>query len=70
MEAPDLQDAEVAARRVLDKAARALAADPLGPGIVLDFLRRKQIEAAKLRLIGRAKYYGLPEEQIRREVGA
>lgn len=70
MEAPDLQDAEVAARRVLDKATRALAADPLGPGIVLDFLRRKQIEAAKLRLIGRAKYYGLPEEQIRREVGA
>lgn len=69
LEAPTLEDAEVAARAALDEAARNVAAgDPEGVGIILDFLRRKEIEIAKLRLIGRGKYYDLPPEQIRREV--
>ena len=71
MDAPSPQAAEVAAREALDRAARSIGvSDPMGVGIILDFLRRKEIEAAKLRLIGRGKYYGLPEEQIRQEVGA
>lgn len=71
LDAPSLEEAEVAARRILDDAARNIAAgDPEGVGIILDFLRRKEIEIAKLRLIGRGKFYNLPTEQIRREVMA
>ncbi|EYB69610.1 H+-transporting two-sector ATPase subunit C [Deinococcus phoenicis] len=71
LDAPTLEDAEVAARTALDNAARNVAAgDPEGVGIILDFLRRKEIEIAKLRLIGRGKFYDLPTEQIRREVQA
>ncbi|WP_291423948.1 V-type ATPase subunit [Deinococcus sp.] len=71
LDAPTLEDAEVAARASLDRAARSNAAsDPEGVGIILDFLRRKEIEIAKLRLIGRGKFYDLPTEQLRKEVGA
>jgi len=71
LDAPSLEEAEVAARGALDNAARGVAAgDPEGVGIILDFLRRKEIEIAKLRLIGRGKFYDLPTEQIRREVQA
>lgn len=71
LDAPTLEDAEVAARTALDKAARNVAAgDPEGVGIILDFLRRKEMEIAKLRLIGRGKFYDLPAEQLRKEVGA
>ena len=71
LEAPSIEEAEVAARSALDKAARNSAvADVEGVGIILDFLRRKEMEIAKLRLIGRGKYYELPADQIRKEVGA
>ncbi|WP_221090245.1 V0D/AC39 family V-type ATPase subunit [Deinococcus aquaedulcis] len=71
LEAPSLEDAEVAARRALDTATRNIAAgDPEGVGLILDFLRRKEIEIAKLRLIGRGKFYDLSPEQIRKEVQA
>lgn len=68
-EAATLEDAEIAARRMLDHAARDVSmGDPLGVGVAVDFLRRKEIEIAKLRLIGRGKFYGLSAEQLRREV--
>jgi len=71
LDSPTLEDAEVAARGALDTAARNVAmSNPEGVGIILDFLRRKEIEVAKLRLIGRGKFYDLPTEQIRREVQA
>lgn len=71
LEAPGLEEAEVVARTVLDRSARNVAAgDPEGVGIILDFLRRKEIEIAKLRLIARGKFYDLPTEQIRKEVQA
>ncbi|MCP2014147.1 V/A-type H+-transporting ATPase subunit C [Deinococcus sp. HSC-46F16] len=71
LDAPSLEDAEVAARSLLDRSARSVAvSDVDGVGIILDFLRRKEIEIAKLRLIGRGKFYNLPTEQIRREVTA
>ena len=71
LEAPSIEDAEVAARTALDRAARSSAvSDVEGVGIILDFLRRKEIEVAKLRLIGRGKYYDLPTDEIRREVQA
>ncbi|MDB5044146.1 MAG: synthase subunit, partial [Deinococcus sp.] len=69
LDAPTLEDAEVAARHALDNSARNVAAgDPEGVGIILDFLRRKEIEIAKLRLIARGKFYNLSAEQIRKEV--
>lgn len=71
LEAPSMEEAEVTARQALDQAARNTAvSDPEGVGIIVDFLRRKEIEIAKLRLIGRGKFYDLPAEQLRREVGA
>ncbi|ANE42739.1 V0D/AC39 family V-type ATPase subunit [Deinococcus puniceus] len=71
LDAPTLEDAEVAARTALDNSARNVAAsDPEGVGIILDFLRRKEIEIAKLRLIARGKFYNLSAEQIRKEVQA
>ena len=41
---------------------------PLGPGVALDYLRRKEQEIAKLRLTGRAKYYGLSREELQKEL--
>ncbi|WP_216321233.1 V0D/AC39 family V-type ATPase subunit [Deinococcus aestuarii] len=71
LEASTLEDAEVAARAALDTAARNTSmSDPEGVGVILDFLRRKEIEIAKLRLIGRGKFYNLATDQIRREVQA
>ena len=69
LEAPTLEDAEVAARTVLDRSTRTLSvSDSEGVGVILDFLRRKEMEIAKLRLIGRGKFYDLPTDQIRKEV--
>lgn len=70
-EATSLEEAEVIARGALDKAAHRLSvSDSMGVGIILDFLRRKEMEIAKLRLIGRGKYYNLPTDQIRKEIQA
>ncbi len=69
MEAPTLEEAERTARKLLDVAARnAAAGDPLGVGVAIDFLRRKEQEIAKLRLMARGKFYNVPTEQIRQEV--
>ena len=69
LEAATPEEAERTARIMLDEAARnAAAGDPLGVGVAIDYLRRKEQEIAKLRLIGRGKYYNLPGEQIRQEV--
>ncbi len=64
-----LSAAEAVIRGVLDRSARRLAADPLGPGVALDYLRRKEAEAARLRLLARGKYYGVPREALERELG-
>ncbi|GAA5534678.1 V-type ATPase subunit [Deinococcus aluminii] len=69
LEAPDLASAEFVARRLLDEASRNVAmSDALGAGVVLDYLRRKEQEIAKLRLIGRGKYYNLPADELRKEL--
>ncbi|GGJ41646.1 V0D/AC39 family V-type ATPase subunit [Deinococcus roseus] len=70
LEAGSLDRAEVLSRLLLDQAAKNVAmTDVLGAGVVLDFLRRKEIEIAKLRLIGRGKFYGVPGDSIRQELG-
>lgn len=69
MEAADLGSSEAIARRVLDEASRNVAmADALGPGVALDYLRRKEQEIARMRLIGRAKYYGLSRDELQKEL--
>ncbi|WP_293915181.1 V-type ATPase subunit [Deinococcus sp.] len=69
LEAENSESAERVARGLLDEAARnAAAGDPLGVGVAIDYLRRKEQEIAKLRLIGRGKFYQVPNEQIRQEV--
>lgn len=71
LDAPTLEEAEVAARSALDKASyQLMISDGEGVGVVLDFLRRKEMEIAKLRLIGRGKFYQLPTEVLRKEIGA
>lgn len=69
VEAADLGTAEAVARRLLDEASRNVAmADALGPGVALDYLRRKEQEIARLRLIGRAKFYGLSKDELAKEL--
>lgn len=68
-EAGDLAEAERRVRRVLDGSARSAAADPLGPGVVVRFLRQKEAEVARLRLLARGAYYGVPREALRKELG-
>nr|WP_221277019.1 V-type ATPase subunit [Deinobacterium chartae] len=69
IEAETIQAAEAAARAQQLEKTRGLAmGDPLGMGVPADFLRRKEIEIAQLRLIGRGKYYRVPNEQIRQEL--
>ncbi len=64
----DLAGAEGEARRLLDASAKRLATDPLDIGIVVDYLRRKEEEAAQLRLLARGKFYGVPRETLAKEL--
>jgi V/A-type H+-transporting ATPase subunit C len=68
--ATDLAGAERAIRAVLDEAARKAAiGDPLGVGVVIRYLRAMESEAAKLRLLARGAYYGVPRAEIEKELG-
>lgn len=67
-ETDSLAAAEKVIRGVLTQAARRLASDPLDIGVVAYYLRLKEAETARLRLIGRAKYYGVPRATLEREL--
>jgi V/A-type H+-transporting ATPase subunit C len=56
-------------RAVLDGLARRLGGDPLDIGLVADYLRRKEQETARLRLIARGVFYGVPREALAKELG-
>ena len=56
-------------RTVLDGLARRLGTDPLDIGLVADYLRRKEQETARLRLIARGTFYGVPREALVKELG-
>lgn len=64
----DLSGVEGAVRAVLDASAKRLSADPLDIGVVVDFLRRKEAEAAKIRLLARGKFYGVPRQTLEKEL--
>ena len=56
-------------RAVLDGMARRLGGDPLDIGLVADYLRRKEQETARLRLIARGTFYGVPRQALVKELG-
>ena len=65
-----LSEAEQVIRSLLDKSAYRLAlSDPLGIGVVLNYLRQKEAETARLRLLARGKFYGVGRETLGRELG-
>ena len=66
-EAEDPAAREQRIRAIMDRSARRLAADPLGPGVVVNYLRLKEAETARLRLLARGKYYGVPRDALERE---
>ena len=69
-ETDDLSRAEETLRTSLDRQARKLALrDPLGVGVILNYLRLKETETARLRLLARGKYYGVPRQQLEQELG-
>ena len=69
-EADNLSDAEVAIRNVLDRYGSSLASDSTNIGLAADYLRKKEAESAKLRLLARGKFYGVPKEALEKELGS
>jgi V/A-type H+-transporting ATPase subunit C len=69
-ETTDLGQAETVVRNVLlADAKRLYTSDALGVGVVIGFLKEKENEVALTRLIARGKFYGVPNETLRKEVG-
>ncbi len=62
-----LAELEQRARCFLLERAHRAATDVLGPGLVLDYVRRKEWEGARVRLLARRAYYGLPPEAVEKE---
>ncbi len=70
-ETTSLNEADAVVRQVLDERVRKLAVgDPLGPFVILDYLRRKEGEVARLRLLARGKFYSVPRERLEKELGS
>jgi V/A-type H+/Na+-transporting ATPase subunit C len=68
-DAATLSEAESAIREAQTRLTKRLAQDPLDIGVVAHFLRLKEEETARLRLLARAKFYGVPRETLQRELG-
>ena len=66
----NLGAAEAAVRAtMLSEARRLYTGDSLGIGVVVGYLKEKENEIALARLIARGKYYNVPAETLRQEVG-
>ncbi|MEM6428877.1 MAG: V-type ATPase subunit [Deinococcota bacterium] len=69
-DAPSLSEAEAVVRDSLDSSARQLYfREALGIGVVVYYLRLKEAETARLRLLARGKFYGVPQGQLEKELG-
>jgi len=69
-EAADRAQQDEVIRQTLDRYAyRLMLREVLGIGVALDYLRRKESEVARLRLLARGKYYHVPREQLQKELG-
>jgi V/A-type H+/Na+-transporting ATPase subunit C len=69
IETSSLAQAEEKIREVLSHSARRAASDPLDIGMVANYLRLKEAETAKLRLLGRGKFYNVPRQRLEQELG-
>jgi V/A-type H+/Na+-transporting ATPase subunit C len=67
-EARELARIEHQLRCILLAEASAGAKDELGIGIVVDYVQKKEWEAARLRLLARRANYGLPASSVEQEV--
>lgn len=68
--ARSLGDLERALRHILLEKARQGGKDALGAGLVLDYIRRKEWEGSRIRLLARRAYFNLPSDAVAREVAA
>jgi len=64
----DLKELERRLRCLLLREAAKGASDPLGAGLVLAYVKEREWEAVRLRLLARRAYYGLPRAQVEEEV--
>ncbi|AFV75879.1 archaeal/vacuolar-type H+-ATPase subunit C [Thermus oshimai JL-2] len=64
----DLKEAARRLRCLLLKEARKGLNDPLGAGLALAYVKEREWEGQRLRLIARKAYYGLPRAQVEEEV--
>ena len=68
-ETTNLSEAEAIIRDVLNKRIESLASDSLDIGLTANYLRAKEAESAKLRLLARGKYYNVPQAILAKELG-
>jgi V/A-type H+-transporting ATPase subunit C len=64
----ELKELERRLRCLLLEEARKGTADPLGAGLVLAYVKEREWEAMRLRLLARRAYFGLPKELVEEEV--
>ncbi len=67
-EARDLVALERDLRCVLLEKAHAQSKDVLGPGLAIDYIRCKEWEVSRIRLLARRAYYNLPAAVVEQEV--
>ncbi len=67
-EARDLISLERGLRCALMAKAREGAKDVLGPGLVNDYVHRKEWEGCRIRLLARRAYYNLPPASVEQEI--
>jgi V/A-type H+-transporting ATPase subunit C len=67
-ETRDLPALERSLRCVLLAKARVQSKDVLGPGLAIDYIRCKEWETSRIRLLARRAYYNLPAASVEQEV--
>lgn len=68
-DASTMSEVEAALRGIMDASVKSLTTDPMNIGLAASYLRMKEAETAKLRLLARGKYYGVPSETLAKELG-
>ncbi|MER3602882.1 MAG: V-type ATP synthase subunit C, partial [Thermus sp.] len=63
-----LAELERRLRCALLKAARQGGSDPLGVGLALAYVKEREWEGQRIRLLARRAYFGLPRERVEEEV--
>lgn len=67
-EARDLVALERSLRCILLAKAHTQSKDVLGPGLAIDYIRCKEWETSRIRLLARRAYYNLPAASVEKEV--